>query len=1636
MATLHACGGTGETPSGSSGTTSGTGGGGTTGSTTSTTSTTGAGGMTTGTGGQGGGTVTTGAGGMIGTGGGPVSESGLCGKKVLDTWSRKGLSTGAAVLFNEVMYHPQKDASLEWIELYNPLGIDVDLSGFQLAGAVTFTFPEGTFLGGRSYLVVAADAALFAQSTGKTAVGSYSGLLPNDHGTIELRNNAGRLLDAMTYDDRDPWPVIADGSGASLAKRAPATASPDAESWTASLEVGGTPGAPNFASASPSAPPLTLVPLDASWRYRSIASPPPANWEKPGFDDSTWPSAPATFYAGGAAGGAMPVSALFTADNYVALYRGKADGTNLTFLGRDAVGDWTSAESFPFQAAADDYLYVAAWEAPGDTGGPQMMIGEVALPGGAVLPTATTTFEWILGPAGQSPGGALNDPPPPVATLQGLIQAANAAGTWADPQVSADKSSPPWNFALDNVFTPGTQYIWPDTFGDVSITNANNTYALFRTKGPILPSKGTTKLDVGPITSYFRTHFQAPANLALVQPWIDELVDDGAVFYLNGKEVLRTRMPNGAVGYATLASSSVIDAALEPGNLVDSGAIVPGDNLLAVEVHQALNNDPDMTFAAQLASTVKPPSPGDAPHGLAFNEISAGGAGFWVELANLGSAPVALDGYVITTSGGGEKVLPPGTLDPGSIALLGAADLGFGAAVGAKVFLYTPDRAAVLDGAEVGSVPRARSSAGPWRYPDESTPGAPNVFMDQAKVAINEVMYHAPPVVAPDGSIQKSTLEWIELLNYGNTPVDVGGYQLVDAIEYALPAGTMIPPSGFLVVAKDAAAMMATYPSLSGAGPDKLLGNFKGTLADGGENLVLLDACGNPVDQVHYQDGGRFPALADGGGSSLERRDPRSPGDAGESWGASDEASASAWQLITYQGVAQPSSVGPDGQYQEFVIGLLDAGTVLLDDISVIENPNTSPVELIQNGTFESGTAAAWRLLGNHRHAEVVTDPTQPQNHVLRLSATGPTEHMHNHLETTLKAGKTIKNGTTYKISLRAKWEGGENKLNTRLYFNRLAMTTALPLPPFHGTPGGHNSRAADNQGPTYQALSHAPVNPKPGEPVVVSVRATDPDGVTSMTLWYSVNGGAPQSMPMSKQGGDLYTALLPGGAASSIVQFWAEGQDGLGEISTFPAQGPASRALFRVDGGPSIPAGLHPLRIVMAPSDMAFLFDQKNLMSNDPVPGTVIDDDQEAIYDVGIRLKGSERGRPEVVRLGFALDFPPERPFRGVHSSIMVDRSEGVSFGQRELFFNQAMNHAGSVHSQYDDLMELRPPLAAHNGSTHLQLARFGNLLLDGQFDQGSDGMLFEYELIYFPLTTDTGTPQGYKLPQPDSVIGTSIHDLGDDPENYRLPFILKNNRFRDDYRGLIAFAKFFGTGGPAFNAKAADMLDVDEWLRAFAFATLSGTVDNYGVGDAHNGNFYIRPTDSKAIYFPHDLDFYGGSPQSAVVASGDLGKLISQPDRLRAYYGHLYDIITTSYNATYMAHWSQELGGLLPGQDFAGHLQFVAARSAWVLNGAPNAVTKAIPKVAFAISTNGGAPLAVMTPDVTLAGVGWVDVSEVRAGGVSVPVVWTGQAAWQVTLPLMCGLNAVQLDAFDRHGAAVGSDSIDVTRSGGGCP
>ena len=60
-------------------------------------------------------------------------------------WLEPRIVLDSTVVFNEIMYNPvDSDESLEWIELYSQMAVDMDISGWRLDGGVFYDFAPGT----------------------------------------------------------------------------------------------------------------------------------------------------------------------------------------------------------------------------------------------------------------------------------------------------------------------------------------------------------------------------------------------------------------------------------------------------------------------------------------------------------------------------------------------------------------------------------------------------------------------------------------------------------------------------------------------------------------------------------------------------------------------------------------------------------------------------------------------------------------------------------------------------------------------------------------------------------------------------------------------------------------------------------------------------------------------------------------------------------------------------------------------------------------------------------------------------------------------------------------------------------------------------------------------------------------------------------------------------------------------------------------------------------------------------------------------------------------------------------------------------------------------------------------------------
>ncbi len=1542
----------------------------------------------------------------------------------------------STVVFNEVMYNPagQSDHLLEWIELYNHLAVDMDISEWSIEGGVDYTFPDQTVVPGRGFLIVSVSPADFEAATGYAdALGPYEGRLANDGEQLRLINNDNREMNVLNYRDAGDWPVGADGSGATLAKRDPDSASEPAENWTHSTQVGGTPGQHNFPkSLNPLSTP-TLLPIAASWKYEASGTDLQTAWRAADYDDGAWDS-----------NATLLPPVLITEVNtgqYDSLEIQNLSGSNVDTSGwivavnnaRTGVNDVNPKTwHLPDSMGADELWFRTddARDTAHDWG--EDIFWRTVGPGWVMILNADgAVVDYVIWgyPDGYFETFDVQIPVPDTVDQTLHVTAGDFWEGSALPTPSSDGRTHQRIGVADH-----------DGAADWSPRNPSPKFA---NQGLIVPFPGSgMRLPSGPTTYYFRTEFDLNYSPDLTDLTLDTVIDDGAVLYLNGVELFRQNMPSGTISYDTPARTEVVDARLTQSIAVPNNSLLHGRNVLAAEVHQIRPNDVDVAFGAELSATFWPPDPRGPSFNLALNEVGIGGrTDFYVELANRGRGTVALEGHVIASSDGGEYVFSSGSIAPGQVVAVDADELGFSVADGEKVNLYTPGQAGLIDAVLVDDNARGRSpdGTGSWAYnatDNPGTPGAANEFTFHDEIVINEIMYHAFPILTTwDDQFQvvtpfsDSPEEWIELYNRSDREVDLTGWRFDDGVGFSFTAGTKIPAGGYLVVANDVATLRAKYPGAA------IVGSFSGTLNNRDDRVRLLDDLGNVADEVHYYDSGHWPSYADGGGSSLELRDPDSDNSRAEAWASSDESGKSQWKTYTVEKISkEPLSIG--APFNEFVFGLLDAGEFLLDDVSVRRDPGGANAEMIQNGTFQAdaigSSAAKWRIIGNH-HGTVIADPDKAGNRVLHVVADGAQQHLHDHAETTFVNNTSVGNNTLYKISFKAKWLAGSNQVNNRLYYTRAGNTVHLDVPELNGTPGAQNSTFVENVGPTYDDFGHAPILPRSSQDVTVSVDIADPQGVQSAKLYWRYDGGSWRSVTMSPDAAGVYSGTIPRQNAGRVVQFYVESRDDLGAVSTMPAAGPDSRVLYQVDDGRNPNRPIDNIRIVLMAADNRTLVppgtrnnDARN-MSNQYAPGTMIHtlrDGNElrykAFYDVGVRQTGSRWIRPNS---GYKVLFNRDEKFYGVHTSIRMDMNQ-----IDEIYMKQMVNRAGGSNvSMYDDVAYMITP--QHGTRTSLlQMARYQDVFLEEQFADGNDGTVWELDDVVYP----TGGPlEGTK-----DGTGVSAQDIryrGEDPEAYRGQLLIKNNRAHDDYGKMVEMARAINRNGQSLYDATQEVMDVDLWMRHYATQCFLGNWDTWGCGRPKNLRIYARPEDGMLIPLYWDADLANFSePLLDYSSTSRLDEIRDLPQNIRLFWGHMVDLADTGFNGAYIGPWISHYASLgIGGMASAGTINNRA-------NQARNAARSAIPEVPFRVTTNDGQPLEVHDVSARIGGDGWINVRQIRLrrGTDQEPtwsdpldVTWIDRNSWQVDVPLAPGDNALVFEAFGFNEESLGTAQIAVS-------
>jgi hypothetical protein len=229
---------------------------------------------------------------------------------------------------------------------------------------------------------------------------------------------------------------------------------------------------------------------------------------------------------------------------------------------------------------------------------------------------------------------------------------------------------------------------------------------------------------------------------------------------------------------------------------------------------------------------------------------------------------------------------------------------------------------------------RARSG-GTWSALNEAVFAVGPVAQS---LRVSEIMYHPLDSDNPDDP----NTEYIELTNIASQAINLNLVHFTKGIDYSFPS-LELPPAGYCLIVKDIAAFEAKYGFKL-----PVVGEYQGNLNNAGERLELVDAAGQVIQSLEYQD--NWYDITDGRGFSLTVKDPQGAD-------ANSFSSKSFWRPSAQAG----GSPGTDDSGQVPELGSVVINELLANSQGVgpdwIELYNTTNQTLSVGGWFLSDDA-------------------------------------------------------------------------------------------------------------------------------------------------------------------------------------------------------------------------------------------------------------------------------------------------------------------------------------------------------------------------------------------------------------------------------------------------------------------------------------------------------------------------------------------------------------------------------------------------------------------------------------------------------------------------------------------------------
>ena len=1013
----------------------------------------------------------------------------------------------------------------------------------------------------------------------------------------------------------------------------------------------------------------------------------------------------------------------------------------------------------------------------------------------------------------------------------------------------------------------------------------------------------------------------------------------------------------------------------------------------------------------------------------------------FIELYNHAPTSVDVSGCILTDDPATNKfVLPAGTvIGPAGFVFFTQSQFGFTLnGAGETLYLIKPDGSRVLDAVQFGAQADGVSYG---RWPDgandfyaftTNTPGTNNSSILVGDVVINELMYD--PISGNDDD------QYIELYNQGTNTVNLAGWQFTAGVTFTFPKIT-IAPNAYLVVAKSTTNLFAKYTNLNSA---NTVGNFGGKLSHNGELVMLsmpetlgTNAILVSEDQVTYGVGGRWGEWSGGGGSSLELIDPHANHRLAANWADSDESQKSSWVDIENTGVLD-NGANYDAAIDYAQIGPLDAGECLVDDIEVDRNGSN----YVSNGTFESGQGLNnWSLQGCMTRSSLEPGGYQ-SSYSLHIRSSDRLWTGVNSCQVSL-ANTNLLPTQLVTLRFKARWLRGWPEALLRLNGNWLEAAGTLPVPTNLGTPGLPNSQYLTNAGPAVYNVTHRPSVPAALQPVVVSARVHDPDGLQTLRLYYRLDPAKAYSFVFMNDNGangdavagdGIFSATIPGQPANQVVAFYIAATDDRGASTRFPAlrpndnEPPREGVVMFGDGNNGGSFSVYHLWITQTNvTRWANLSD----LSNEGSDCTFVNGNR-VIYNLQGRFAGSPYHQffdtPNGNLCHYKWEFNDDDKFLGAIDFNKIHQpgngpGDDASI-QREQLANTFLRALGV------------PWLSKRYAAVYVNGNRRGSLMEDTQVPDGdiikehfpndTGGTLYKmqpwFEMGPFPSGSSIGFDnQSWCTLEPYTTTGGLKK-----PARYRYNYLIRHTSTSDnDFTNvfsLIDAASSYGT--PHYVANMENLANMENWMRVFAANHAAGNWDSFGAQNGQNLYGYIGASGTKYSLLMWDFNIVIGNSgswgpgQNLLTVDGSDPNLINiynTPIFLRMYWRALEELVNGPLNIA-------NSGPLLDAKYnvFAANGLNVENPDAnikpWLLQAQASIASQlaAVDASAFTASR-----LVTTSNNVAyVTGTAPVAVAYVQINGISYPVTWTTLTTWTASVPLHSGANELNVVGVDIHG------------------